>query len=61
MFRTVSDQVSLWEAVLPPELVKLPDELARVDALLAVTTLGWPQAIKGLTWIKDVTQALSDE
>ena len=34
MFRTVSDQVSLWEAVLPPELLKLPDELARVDVLL---------------------------
>ena len=34
MFRAVSDQVSLWEAVLPPELLKLPDELARVDALL---------------------------
>jgi transposase, IS5 family len=34
VFRTVSDQVSLWEAVLPPELLKLPDELARVDALL---------------------------
>ena len=30
-------------------------------AFLAVTTLGWPQAVKGLTWIKDVTQALSDE
>src|ERR1700736_1384270 len=34
VFRTVSDQVSLWEAVLPPELLKLPDELARVDELL---------------------------
>ena len=34
MFRTVSDQVSLWEAVLPPELLRLPDELARVDELL---------------------------
>jgi IS5 family transposase len=34
VFRTVSDQVSLWEAVLPAELVKLPDELARVDELL---------------------------
>jgi IS5 family transposase len=34
VFRTVSNQVSLWEAVLPPELLKLPDELARVDALL---------------------------
>jgi IS5 family transposase len=26
--------VSLWEAVLPAELLKLPDELARVDVLL---------------------------
>ena len=34
VFRTVSDQVSLWEAVLPLELLKLPDELARVDVLL---------------------------
>ena len=34
MFRTLSDQVSLWEAVLPPELLKLPAELARIDALL---------------------------
>jgi len=34
VFRTVSDEMSLWEAVLPPELLKLPDELARVDALL---------------------------
>ena len=34
MFRTVAEQVSLWEAVLPPELLRLPDELARVDALL---------------------------
>ena len=33
-FRTVGDQVSLWEAVLPAELLKLPDELARVDGLL---------------------------
>ena len=34
MFRTVGDQVSLWEAVLPAELLRLPDELARVDGLL---------------------------
>jgi IS5 family transposase len=34
VFRTAADQVSLWEAVLPPELLRLPDELARVDALL---------------------------
>jgi len=34
VFRTVGDQVSLWEAVLPAELLKLPDELARIDALL---------------------------
>src|SRR3954471_6140978 len=34
VFRTVGDQVSLWEAVLPAELLKLPDEMARVDGLL---------------------------
>jgi transposase, IS5 family len=34
VFRTVGDQVSLWEAVLPAELLKLPDELGRVDELL---------------------------
>src|SRR5664280_2488895 len=34
MFRTVADQVSLWEAVLPAELLRLPGELARVDELL---------------------------
>lgn len=31
------------------------DELEHV-AWLAVTTLGWPQCIKGLTWIRDVTR-----
>lgn len=25
-------------------------------AFLAITTLGWPQAIRGLTWIRDVTR-----
>ena len=34
MLRTVSDQPSLWEALLPAELLVLPTELARVDALL---------------------------
>ena len=34
MFRTVGDQPSLWESVLPEELRRLPEELARVDALL---------------------------
>ena len=29
VFRTVSGQVSLWEAVLPPELLKLPGEFIR--------------------------------
>ena len=31
------------------------DELEHV-ALLAVTTLGWPRAIKGLSWIRDITE-----
>jgi transposase, IS5 family len=34
MFRTVGDPVSLWESLLPVEVLRLPDELARVDALL---------------------------
>ena len=34
MFRTVNDQPTLWDAILPPELLVLSDELARVDALL---------------------------
>jgi IS5 family transposase len=34
VFRTVGDQCSLWESVLPEELRRLPVELARVDALL---------------------------
>jgi IS5 family transposase len=34
MLRTVADQPSLWDAILPEELRRLPAELARVDALL---------------------------
>lgn len=32
--RTVADQPTLWEAILPEELRRLPVELAPVDALL---------------------------
>ena len=34
MLRTVADQPSLWDAILPEELRRLPAELARIDALL---------------------------
>jgi IS5 family transposase len=34
VFRTIGDRPSLWETQLPPELLRLPEELARVDALL---------------------------
>lgn len=34
MLRTRAFEVSLWEAVLPEEVLRLPEELARVDALL---------------------------
>ena len=34
MLRTVGDQQALWEAVLPAELLVLPAELVRVDAVL---------------------------
>ena len=34
MFRTIGDRPSPWELSLPAELLRLPEELARVDALL---------------------------
>ncbi len=34
MFRTVGDPPPLWESLLPAEVLRLPAELARVDALL---------------------------
>jgi len=34
VFRTVGDQISLWEALLPEQVLRLPEELARVDVLL---------------------------
>src|SRR6266536_2374739 len=34
VLRTVGDQPSLWESLLPDEVRRLPEELARVDALL---------------------------
>jgi len=34
VLRTRAEQVSLWEAVLLAEVLRLPAELARVDALL---------------------------
>ena len=36
------------------------EELDHV-ALLAVTTLGWSGAIKGLTWVRDVTRSTGGE
>ena len=34
MFRTIGDQPSLWESLLPEEVLRLPAELARVGTLL---------------------------
>jgi transposase, IS5 family len=34
VFRTISGRPSQWETMLPAELLRLPEELARVDALL---------------------------
>jgi transposase, IS5 family len=34
VFRTIGDPPSLWESRLPAEVLRLPAELARVDALL---------------------------
>jgi alkylhydroperoxidase/carboxymuconolactone decarboxylase family protein YurZ len=35
-----------------------PSEIEHV-AFLAITTLGWPRAIRGLTWIRDITSGKS--
>ena len=35
MLRTVGDQPTLWESLLPPEALVMPAELGRVDRLLA--------------------------
>jgi transposase, IS5 family len=34
VFRTVNDQPTLWDSILPSELLVLPVELGRVDVLL---------------------------
>ena len=34
VFRTTGDRPPLWESRLPPEVLRLPGELTRVDALL---------------------------
>jgi IS5 family transposase len=34
VFRTIGDQCSLWESLLPEEVLRLPAVLARVDVLL---------------------------
>src|SRR5215472_5292748 len=34
MFRTIGDGPCEWESLLPAEVLRLPEELARVDALL---------------------------
>jgi len=34
MLRTVGDQPTLWESILPPAILGLPEELERVDRLL---------------------------
>jgi IS5 family transposase len=34
MFRTIGDRPSEWASLLPAEVLRLPEELARVDALL---------------------------
>ena len=46
MFRTISGPVPAWESLLPPELLRLPEELARVDALATAPMA--PTAMTGL-------------
>jgi IS5 family transposase len=37
VLRIADQQISLWEAVPPPEVMRLPDELARIDVYLGDT------------------------
>ena len=32
MFRTIGDRPSLWESLLPAEVLRLPEELARFNS-----------------------------
>jgi IS5 family transposase len=34
LFRTIGDGPCEWESRLPPEVLRLPEDLVRVDALL---------------------------
>jgi|GEM_PF-3151328 len=34
MFRMIGDGPSAWESLLPAQVLRLPEDLARVDALL---------------------------
>jgi hypothetical protein len=34
VLRTRNDQPTLWDAIIPPELLELPEQLAKVDRLL---------------------------
>ena len=52
MFRTVGAQPSLWEAVLPEELQRLPEELARVDALLDDPAFFTPYRFLTHSWVE---------
>lgn len=51
VFRTVSDQPTLWDAILPSERFVLPTELARVDALLDDAVFFAPFAAYFDAWI----------
>jgi IS5 family transposase len=51
MFRTVNDQPTLWDSILPPELLVLPLELGRVDALLDDPVFFSPFAAYFDAWI----------
>ncbi|ATO63012.3 ISNCY-like element ISMav10 family transposase [Mycobacterium avium] len=51
MFKTVNDQPTLWDAILPSELLVLPAELARVDALLDDAVFFAPFATYFDAWI----------
>jgi hypothetical protein len=58
MFRTQAEPVSAWEAALPAEVLRLPEELARVDALLDDPVFFAPFA-QLLSWFDAATHRFS--
>ena len=62
MLRLKDPQLTLWDALLPSDLVQLNPELARVDELLDTIGL-WPHSSAGLrrAWVGQLSLTIPME